>query len=74
MVSPKDLQKEIMEDYKEIEAIFTGESAKLIFKNQYENFYNVLMKNWDKETTMAKKSKEDNQEILMTLSRIRTLK
>jgi hypothetical protein len=32
------------------------------------------MKNWDKETTMAKKSKEDNQEILMTLSRIRTLK
>ena len=33
MVSPKDLQKEIMEDYKEIEAIFTGESAKLIFKN-----------------------------------------
>ena len=55
MVSPKDLQKEIMEDYKEIEAIFTGESAKLIFKNQYENFYNVLMKNWDKETTMAKK-------------------
>ena len=44
-----------MEDYKEIEAIFTGESAKLIFKNQYENFYNVLMKNWDKETAMAKK-------------------